>query len=93
MQSLGVHKHAVAGFQLSQTLGAEKAAKRLKEVKEQWDAIRAKGRENIHVELAAFSDRPVYEQFVKNLVLNADSLGANEQEMQTLHAFLKYNVI
>ncbi len=93
MRGLGVHKHAVAGFQLSQTLGPERAGKRLKEVAAQWEAMRAGGRENIHVELATFSDQTIYEQFVDTLLFRADSLGANEQELQTLHTYLKYNVM
>ena len=92
MFALGVNKHAVAGFQLTQSLGVDKAKSRLTDVRLKWEEIRAKEPQSIHVELVTFSNREIYEHFVKNLILNADSLGTNEQEMQTLHSYLKHNV-
>jgi len=89
--SLNVTKHAVAGFQMTQTLETENAILRIEAVQKQWEFLRKIQPQTIHMELAAFSNSKIYEKTVESLVQNADSLGVNEQEIQTLHKYLKMN--
>eukprot|EP01022_Parablepharisma_sp_SALTPOND_P023259 TRINITY_DN4865_c5_g1_i1.p1 TRINITY_DN4865_c5_g1~~TRINITY_DN4865_c5_g1_i1.p1 ORF type:complete len:504 (+),score=49.64 TRINITY_DN4865_c5_g1_i1:163-1674(+) len=88
-----VKRHAVAGFQMTQTLSTEKALQRLESVSKQWEKLRANDPQTIHLELAAFTNYQLYDMFVNSLVVNADSLGANEQETQALHQFLKHKIL
>ena len=89
VKRMGINKHAVAGFQMTQTLPTDKAIERLEAVKNQWQELRKDGPQNIHVELAAFSNSQIYEKVIQDLLLNTDSIGMNEQEAQTLIKFLK----
>ena len=90
---LKIRKHAVAGFQIAQLLGADVGRERFKEVRKQWTKMRNEAKQNVHAELAAFSNKDLYKHFVNDIVLQADSLGVNEQELQTLHNYLRHNVM
>lgn len=95
-KEMGITKHILAGFQLMQALGSEKAIKRMSDVKKCWEKMREEeknGPKNlIHVEFAAFANKDIYSYFVNNIAIKADSLGLNEQEIQILHTFLTTSV-
>jgi ADP-dependent phosphofructokinase/glucokinase len=95
-QEMGITKHALAGFQLMQALGKKKAIARILEVEKKWkdmrDGERYGPKNFVHVEMAAFANKDIFECFVNHLALNADSIGINEQELQILHTYLSTNV-
>jgi len=86
---LNVNKHAFSGFHLIQKLPANKAIKLISKVRGQWDLLRRRDKQTIHMEIGAFQDPEIYEAVIENLLLRADSVGINEQEVLILHTLLK----
>jgi ADP-dependent phosphofructokinase/glucokinase len=84
-----VNKHALSGFHLIQKLPADEAIKLIGRIRNQWDSLRRRGNQTIHMEIGTFQDPEVYQAVIENLLLRADSVGINEQEVLILHALLK----
>eukprot|EP00826_Nyctotherus_ovalis_P059557 TRINITY_DN8293_c0_g1_i15.p1 TRINITY_DN8293_c0_g1~~TRINITY_DN8293_c0_g1_i15.p1 ORF type:complete len:386 (-),score=116.76 TRINITY_DN8293_c0_g1_i15:53-1210(-) len=86
---LNLSKHALSGFHLIQKLPAGDSIELLHRVRTQWEQLRKRGKQTIHMEMGAFQNPKVYQAVIENLLLRADSVGINEQEILVLHAFLK----
>lgn len=86
-----VTKHALSGFHLIQKLPVEEGLGLIGKVLDQWNALRLRGPQTIHMEMGAFQKSIFYQSVIEKLLTKADSLGINEQEILILHTFLKEN--
>jgi len=88
-QYYNVSKHAFSGFHLIQKLPLEEALQLLGKVQAQWDMLRKRGSQTIHIEMGAFQNVDLYKAVIEGLIIKADSLGINELEALILHELLK----
>lgn len=89
VRELNVTKHALSGFHLIQELPKARIAELLNRTRTQWTSLRERGAQTIHAEMGAFQEQDVYRTMLENVLLEADSLGINEQEVLVLHAFVR----
>ena len=86
------YRHMFGGFQLLQKLEQEEAETLYQEMRDVWldtkDSKGPEGQEHMyHVEFGHFSSIGHFSLFEKYAVRNADSLGLNEVELQTIVEF------
>jgi ADP-dependent phosphofructokinase/glucokinase len=76
-------KHMFGGFQLMESKSSSVIAERLQKMSDKWSSLKKAGN-LIHAELAAFQNQDTMVSIDKYALSHTDSLGLNEQELNTL---------